>query len=214
MRLTDVCPFTLGVDSGQRDQHGNLHVGLFSPIIDRNTPIPVSRVAPFSTLGDNQRHVDLTVYQGEARLVEGNVKLGKVTVPVPPRPAGHVQINVRFSYDSSGLLEVDVEVPETGTKRNLVIVDEEDTIDAKELETRRKALAKLKFHPRDDDANMAVMARAQRCYESYIGERRDVVGVWILAFESALEKQEPRAIIEAREALIAGLDELDGERYL
>lgn len=121
---------------------------------------------------------------------------------------------MRFSYDSSGLLEVDVEVPETGARRNLVIVDEEDSIDAKELETRRKALAKLKIHPRDDDANMAVMARAQRCYESYIGERRELVGMWILAFESALDKQEPRAIIEAREALIAGLDELDGERYL
>lgn len=214
VRLTDVCPFTLGVDCGERDQHGNIHNGIFSPIIDRNTPIPVSRMAPFGTLVDNQRNVEFGIYQGESRMVAGNVKLGQISIPVPPRPAGHVHVDVRFSYDSSGLLEVDVDIPETGAKRNLVIVDQDEQMSAKELESRRDTLAKLKRHPRDDDINVAVMARAQRCYENYVGDRRTLVGSWILAFEAALGKQEPRAIDEARLALVAGLDELDGERYL
>jgi molecular chaperone HscC len=214
VRLTDVCPFTLGVDSSERDQHGKLHSGLFSPIIDRNTPIPTSRVEMFSTVVDNQKQVEFGVYQGEARLVAGNVKLGQIRMNVPPKPAGHVRIDVRFSYDSSGLLEVDVTVPETGQTRNLVIADQEEDMDDAELARRRAALAKLKVHPREQDANAAVLARAQRLYESFIGDRRDIIGRCILAFEAVLDKQDSRLIEAARTELADQLDELEGERYL
>lgn len=214
VRLTDVCPFTLGVASSEYDHLGRLHTGLFSPIIDRNTPIPASRVSSFGTIRDNQTEVEFPIYQGEARLVEGNVLLGSIRVPVPPRPAGQVAIDCRFTYDSSGLLEVDVTVPETGITRNAVIVDQDDGMSAAEIETRRKALEKLKVHPRDEAENVAVMARAQRCYEGFTAERRDYVGRCILAFEAVLAKQEPRAIEEARDVLARQLDELEGERYL
>jgi molecular chaperone HscC len=214
VRLTDVCPFTLGVDSSERDQHGHLHTGLFAPIIDRNTPIPTSRMDVFGTMADNQKQVEFGIYQGEARQVSGNVKLGQIRVPVPAKPAGHVRIECRFSYDSSGLLEVDVHVPETGLKRNLVIVDQEDDMDAGEIEKRRAALSKLKVHPRDEDANAALLARAQRLYESFTGERRDFVGRAVLMFEATLDKQDSRLVEQAREELTVALDELEGERYL
>jgi molecular chaperone HscC len=214
IRLTDVCPFTLGVDTGHFDQHGRLHTGLFSPIIERNTVIPASRVHSFSTLQDNQRAVEFGIYHGEARRVEGNVKLGSVKVPVPPRPAGLVHIDVRFSYDTSGLLEVDVSVPETGITHQVVICDDGEAPDKAELEPRRKALAALKVHPRDDSANAAVLARAARCYESFIGERRDFIGELMLGFEAVLEKQEPRAIEQARRQVEERLNAIEGERFL
>lgn len=209
IRITDVAPFTLGVDVAERDQHGNVREGLFSPIIERNTPVPCSRERSYSTIGHNQTFVELGIYQGEARLVEQNVKLNQIKVPVPMRPAGQVAVTVRFSYDSSGLLEVDVTVPETGLERSLVIVDEADRKDRKELEKRREELAKLKFHPREDAENIAVMARATRCYESFSGETREVIGQWITMFEGALEKQDPREIADAREQLTANLDRLE-----
>lgn len=214
IRLTDVCPFTLGVDSGEFDQHGRLHTGLFSPIIERNTVIPASRVHPFSTLQNNQKYVEFGIYQGEARRVEGNVKLGSVKLQVPPRPAGQIQIDVRFSYDTSGLLEVDVTVPETGVSRQVVICDDADAPDAAEIEKRRKALAALKIHPRDEAANAAVLARATRCYEGFLGERREMIGELILGFEGVLEKQDPRAIEQARRAVEERLNDLEGERFL
>jgi molecular chaperone HscC len=214
VRLTDVCPFTLGVDTSEYDHMGRLHTGLFSPIIDRNTPIPASRVSSFGTIRDNQTEVEFRIYQGEARLVEGNVLLGNIRVPVPPRPQGQVGVECRFSYDSSGLLEVDVSVPETGITRSAVIVDQDDMMSASELARRQEALAKLKVHPRDEAENAAVMARAQRCYEGFTAERRDHVGRCILAFEAVLAKQDPRLIDEGREILVRQLDELEGERYL
>lgn len=214
IRLTDVCPFSLGVDTTERDARGAWHPGLFSPIIERNTPIPASRISYFRTLSDNQREVQFGIYQGEAREVRNNIKLGQLSVPVPPRPAGEIAVECRFSYDSSGLLEVDVRIPETGLTRNLVIIDEADAMSERELGQRREALAALKFHPRDGSENAALTARATRCYESFIGEHRERIGQAMLLFQSALDRQDPRAIRVAHEELTALLDALEGERFL
>lgn len=212
IRMTDVCPFTLGVDTTEQDQYGNWHQGIFSPIIERNRTIPTSRVKEFGTVQNNQAEVRFGIYQGEARKVDGNVKLGEVKIKVPPRPPGAVVIECRFSYDASGLLEVDVHVPETGEKRQLVI-DGQDS-DEKTLATRRKALEKLKVHPRDKAENTAVMARAQRCFEGLIGDERDFLGRMILGFEGALDHQDDRAIDQMRAELVSALDQIDGESYL
>lgn len=214
IRITDVCPFTLGVDHAVRDGRGGYQTGVFSPIIDRNTPVPVSRMRSYQTISENQRKLEFTIYQGEAREVAGNVKLGKVTVDVPPRAAGEVHCDVRFSYDSSGLLEVDVAVPLTGATRNLVIIDEEDRRAAGDLDKRRAALAALKVHPREDAANQALLARAERSYEDHLGDLRLIVGQWITAFLAALDSQDPRTIAQAAEVLSANLDQLEAEAPL
>ncbi len=214
IRLTDVCPFTLGVDTTERDGRGGFRDGLFSPIIERNTVIPASRESSFSTLTDNQKLVHFGIFQGEARLVSANVKLGEINVPVPPKPAGQVEVLCRFSYDTSGLLEVDVTVPATGVTKQIAIYDEEDSAFTANMEERRTALAKLKFHPRESAENAAAMARAERCYEGHIGDRRDYVGHLISTFTTALETQDNRVIDAARATLTEGLDELEGERFL
>jgi molecular chaperone HscC len=214
IRLTDVCPFTLGVESAERLPGGGIRTGLFSPIIERNTVVPASRIESFHTIGDGQRSVEMGIYQGESRFVAENVKLGTVTIPVPPRRAGEVVVNCRFSYDSSGLLEVDVTVPESGLTRQLVIVDDEEAMDAKGLDRRRAELAKLKLHPRDETANAALLARAKRCYEDHIGDRRAYVGGLISRLEAALDGQDPRQVAAAREEVGQALDAIEGERIL
>ena len=209
IRITDVAPFTLGVGTSTFDQHGRLHDGIFAPIIERNTPVPVSRLEQFYTIADNQKEVALRIFQGEARDVNKNVKLGELTVPVPARPRGEVRIDVRFTYDTSGLLEVDVDVPATGQKRNLVIVDEDDKRTAKDIAASRKRLEKLKVHPRDEAENVAMLARAERAYEGFTGHVRDMIGGLLTEYQGALEKQDPRIIADAREALGQLLDQLD-----
>lgn len=209
IRITDVAPFTLGVNTATRDQLGIFHDDIFAPIIERNTPVPVSRMERFYTLGDNQRQVTFAIYQGEARDVKKNVKLGELTVPVPPRPAGEVQVDVRFTYDTSGLLDVDVAVPATGLTRNLVIVDEDDRRSQKDISESRKRLEKLKVHPREEADNVAMLARAERAYEGFTGHVRDVIGHALTQFQGALEKQDPRLIADARDALGRLLDEID-----
>ncbi len=105
VRLTDVCPFTLGIATSERLPGGGIRDDVFAPIIERNTVVPASRVQSFSTVHNGQRAVNVAVYQGESRSVSANVRLGEISIPVPPAPAGHVAVDCRFSYDASSLLE-------------------------------------------------------------------------------------------------------------
>jgi molecular chaperone HscC len=214
IRLTDVCPFTLGIETAEPLPGGGFRLGIFAPIIERNTVVPASRVETFSTLQDGQRMVEFGIYQGESRDVTENVRLGKVQVPVPRRRVGAVQVQCRFSYDASGLLEVDISVPETGITRQIVIVDDEDAGDEKAFARRRDELARLKIHPREDNANAAVLARARRCYEAHLGDTRVWLGNQLSRFETALDSQDPRTVANAREEIGRLLDELEGERFL
>ncbi len=214
VRLTDVCPFTLGIESSEEGAKGRIEVGLFAPIIERNTVIPASRVQNFAPMRDNQRQVEIKVYQGESRRVESNVFLQSITVPLPPGKRSESGFDVRFSYDVSGLLEVDIEVNQTGAKHQLLIRDSDDGMDDAELEKRRNELAKLKLHPREEAENAAVMARAERCYEGLIGEARQYLGACISQYSTALAGQDPREIAEARADMEKLLAEFDGERIL
>lgn len=209
IRVTDVAPFTLGIDVSDYDQFGNVQTGIFAPMIERSTPVPCSREHSFSTMRDQQRVIEVGVYQGEARSVENNIRLGDLSVQVPPKKAGEVEILVRFTYDTSGLLEVDVKVPLTGAHKNLVIVDEEDKRSSKDIEERKAAIAKLKVHPREDEENVALVARLEKLYEEFTGLTRDTIGKWITDFKGVLEKQDPKLISEAREQLSKALDELE-----
>ncbi len=211
--LTDVCPYSLGVDVTNRLPGGGFEYSVFSPIIERNTAVPVSRAKIYATLDDNQRRITMGIYQGEARLVAENVRIGSLEVAMPRAPAGQA-VEIRFSYDINGLLEVDLHVLASGERQQLVITDPDDTIDPAELERRRLALAALKVHPRDSEANRAAMARAERCWQDFLGDQRDYVGQLIGQFQAALETQDLRIADRARDQLVAALDELEGPGYL
>jgi molecular chaperone HscC len=211
--MTDVCPYSLGVDAAE-GQTGGPHVtGVFVPIIERNTAIPASRESSFSTVADDQTRVAFGIYQGESRWVKDNIELGRIEIPVPRARAGQVRVDCRLSYDINGLLEVDVHVPMSGRRNQLVIVDK-GALSGEELEARRSALAKLKVHPRDTDAVRATLARAGRCYENALGELRGQIGHLITQFELTLERQDPRACEAARLELGRILDSIEGQSFL
>jgi molecular chaperone HscC len=212
--LTDVCPYTLGVAINERLPSGNFQSGVFAPVIERNTIVPASREKEFATLFDGQRLVEVQIYQGESRKVADNIHLGKLEIPVPPGPAGSVVINCRFTYDINGILEVDLHVPATGQRRELVIVDDPSAIEPAELERRRRELAALKIHPREDHVNQAALTRLERCYEQSLGDRREAIGRWLTQFHGILEGQNTRLIADARAKLIKAMDSLEGESYL
>ena len=121
--MTDVAPFTLGIETTithGSDVSGRVR-GQFMPIIERNTVIPVSRSKIVCTIEDNQKVMALRVFQGESRLVKDNVPLGELKIKLPPGPAGKEDVDVRFTYDTSGLLEVQATTVSTGKVTTLVI---------------------------------------------------------------------------------------------
>jgi molecular chaperone HscC len=207
--MTNVAPFSMGIQVCRSEGGRILASGLYLPIIERNTVIPTSRSTIVSCPQDNQRQLLIQVYQGEARHVVDNVELGKLTIPVPPGPAGKERVDIRFTYDVSGLLEVETAVLSTGAKDRLVIEGNPGILTAPEIAERLSKLAHLKIHPRDDAKNQAVMARAERLYEERLGEVRRVIGQMIEDFQIALDRQNPTEIETLREQFSHWLDSID-----
>jgi molecular chaperone HscC len=207
--MTDVAPFTLGIGVSSQSESGAITTGLFLPIIERNTIIPASRSHQVQTMSDNQREVLVPIYQGESRMVKDNARLGELRCPVPRGPAGKEQLDVRFSYDASGLLDVDVTVLSTGLRQNLVIEGNPGVMSKAQLQQRLADLAKLKIHPREQAENKAVMARAERVFEETLGQVRLDVGNAMDQFRAILEQQDPALIAQARERMNAFLDRVD-----
>jgi molecular chaperone HscC len=207
--LTDVSPFTLGVSHGQEAAGGVRTHGLFLPIIERNTIIPASRVKGLATMDDNQTVLSVAIYQGESRFVRDNILLGEIKCQVPAGRAGQESIEVRFSYDSSGLLDVDVTVESTGVRKNLVIEGNPGVLTKAEVAERLAKLSQLKVHPRDDAANIAVLTRADRVFQETLGDVRMTVGEALVSFNLAIERQDTEEIVREREELTSLLNRVD-----
>lgn len=207
--LTDVSPFTLGVEVVEQGPNNVRLEGLFLPIIERNTVIPASRSHLVYTVADNQTQVSVRIYQGESRMVRDNARLGELTVPVPPAPAGKEALDIRFSYDTSGLLEVDVTVVSRKSSQRLVIEGNPGVLSKEEIQRRLDALATLKIHPRDDAVNLAIVERAKRLYEENLGDMRERVAQALTTFLAVLERQNPGEIAELRGQMTSFLDSID-----
>lgn len=207
--LTDVCPFTLG--TGVVDEHGN--AGIFLPVIERNSIVPISVERVLVTAQDNQTQMNISVYQGENRLVRNNVFLGAVQVELPKGKAGSESVKIRYSYDTSGLLEIDATVVSTGRLYMKAIHNSPGFLTDAELEQARIRLEKLKFHPRDAEANRLLLARGERMYSMNTGGKREHIGKVLGEFERILNTQDIPQIEKARVRLAAVLNELDSEEW-
>lgn len=207
--LTDVCPYTLGTEV--QNEHG---AGQFFPIIERNSVVPISIERGLVTVQDNQTEMMIGVYQGENRRVSQNVFLGFLKVPVPRGKAGEQQVLIRYSYDTNGLLEIDAKVLSTGKEFNKVIENAPGVLNQSELAAAREKLAKLKFHPREDELNKNLLARGERIYNASIGNKREQIGQYLAQFEAILNNQNLQEIAKAQSKLETILSEFDTEDWI
>lgn len=208
--VTDVCPFTLGVEIS-KDFGGETRGGYFLPIIHRNTTIPVSRVERVQTISPNQTEVRVRVFQGESRKVEGSLSLGEFVVRGIPRGPSGQSIDIRFTYDLNGVLEVEATVVETESKHGLVIAQHARGLSAQEIAEAVTKMADLKHHPREDAVNRFLLKRAERLFEELPrGEREELTRI-LDGFESSLDRQDDAATIgQWRDLLSEFLKRVDG----
>ncbi len=207
--LTDVCPYTLGTNISVEKPGGYYESGHFLPIIERNTVIPVSRTDRLYTLHDNQTMIRVEVLQGESRFAKDNILLGELNIPVPMAAKGEQAVDLRYTYDINGLLEVEVTVVSTGAQKRLVIEKNPGYLSEEEVEQRLEDLAAIKIHPRDQEENRLLMARGERLYEENIGEVRMYVASCLEQFEEALDRQDPIGVREAAKVLKEQLDNIE-----
>jgi molecular chaperone DnaK len=138
MVLLDVTPLTLGIETlGE----------VMTPLIERNTTIPVKKKKVFSTAADYQPAVTVHVLQGERPMARDNTSLGMFNLEgIPPAPRGVPQIEVAFDIDASGILNVSAKDLGTGKEQKITITASTKLSD-KEIE---KMVSAAKEHEEED----------------------------------------------------------------
>ena len=206
--LTDVCPYTLGVGVSESDAQGRQIDGIFSPIIERNSTVPVSKVQSYSPIADFQTQLSLKIFQGESPRVVNNVALGELQVALPKLKASENSVDVRFTYDVNGLLQVEALVKSSNKRYELVIQQNPGLLSDAEIRARLAELSALKVHPREAQANTALIARAERLYAEFLTER-ELIKAHMTGFMAKLESQDLALISRARVEFQAFLDSLE-----
>ena len=199
--MTDVCPYTMGVETSRQLSNGTHVAGQFSPIIERNTVVPVSRVETYFPTNDGQADVDLQIYQGESRLVHDNIHLGTLNIPLPSKKREEGGLDVRFTYDVNGLLEIEATTHLDQAQHRMVIDSRHSSMTDADIQRRLAELAELKIHPREKAENRALLASAERLYQMTRGDSRDLIANEIALFEGALRTQDERTLKHARSRL-------------
>ena len=113
--LLDVTPLTLGIETLG---------GVMTPLVPRNTTIPVSKSQVFSTAENNQTAVDIQVLQGERPMARDNKSLGMFRLEgIAPAMRGIPQIEVTFDIDANGIVNVSAKDKATGKEQKITITN-------------------------------------------------------------------------------------------
>jgi molecular chaperone DnaK len=132
--LLDITPLSLGVKT---------FGGAFTRIINANTTIPTNRSLIFSTVEDNQKEVEIEIFQGERELAEENKLLGKFTLlDVRSAPRGVPRIEVTFSININGIMNVSA-VDLSSKNKKEILISQSGLLSKEEVEKLREEAQKL-----------------------------------------------------------------------
>lgn len=201
--VTDVLGHSLGVEIS-REGEDRFLPGYFLPVLHRNTTLPARRVERLSTLHPRQRTLKVSVYQGEHRYTRLNRPLGSFEVQdIPPAPSEEARqaVDIAFTHDLNGLLEVEATIVETGAKASILIEQQAGRLSPEARERAVRALARLKVHPRELLPNRLLLEQAAAALARAEGPQAAILDAALLSFEDALERQHPEAVQAAAAVL-------------
>jgi len=188
--LLDVTPLTLGIETLG---------GVMTPLVPRNTTIPVSKSQVFSTAENNQTAVDIMVYQGERPMARDNKSLGMFRLDgIAPAMRGIPQIEVTFDIDANGIVNVSAKDKATNKEQKITITNSsnlsEDDIDKMVKEAEANAA---------DDKKKKEEAEVKNNATSLIGSAERIVK----DFEGKIDSADETKLNEQKDALQKALDE-------
>ena len=169
--LLDVTPLTLGIETLG---------GVMTPLVPRNTTIPVSKSQTFSTADDNQTAVDIHVLQGERPMASDNKSLGMFRLDgIPPAMKGMPQIEVTFDIDANGIVNVTAKDKATNKEQKITITNSSNLSDSdidrmvKEAEMNADADKKKKENAEIKNNAESLITAADRIVKDFEGKISD-----------------------------------------
>jgi molecular chaperone DnaK len=213
--LLDVTPLTMGIETLG---------GVATPLIERNTTIPVKKSQIFSTAADSQPSVEIHILQGERGIASANKTLGRFVLDgIPPAPRGMPQIEVTFDIDSNGILHVNAKDLGTGKEQSISIQKpgglsdeeiermvkdaelhaEEDQARKEEVETRNNA----------DSLVNAAEKTVKEAGDVATDQQKEQVEAAIADLKTALEGEDLEAIKGKTEALQESVYKVSAAMY-
>lgn len=182
--LLDVTPLSLGIETIG---------GVFSPLISRNTTLPICKTQIFSTAADGQTEVQVKVYQGERQMVIDNQLLGEFVLSgFPPAPRGTAKIEITFDIDANGI--VNVSAKDLGTNKDASItISVSNGLSKEEIE---KMVKEAERHREEDTKKRNIIEEKNKAENSLADVER-------LLEKSSKEDAEPVSVIcsEMKEAI-------------
>jgi molecular chaperone DnaK len=149
--LLDVTPLSLGVETLG---------GVMTVLIERNTTIPTKKSEIFSTAADGQTAVDIHVLQGERKMADDNMTLGRFRLEgIPASPRGVPQIEVTFDIDANGILNVHAKDKATGKEQRITITASTN-LDKSEVE---QMVNEAKKHAEEDERRRQFVELKNQC---------------------------------------------------
>lgn len=214
LMMTDVCPFSLGVDILNRNERLDDTKGsLMSFVIERNSVLPTEASRRYVTARDNQDRMHFEIYQGENYYVNQNIKIGEISIDVPKAPAGREGAIITFRYDINSILDIKVVNSTTGNEAHMVIQQSGHAMTPEQIEQKRNELDALRLIPYENEENRAAMAYAERLYSETSEGLREHIGFLLDGFHRALCSSSPIAIVKARRDLLARLHAIEQECF-
>ena len=213
--LLDVTPLSLGLET---EGH------IFTKLIERNSTIPTSKSQVFSTAADGQTTVEINVLQGERQMAYDNKSLGRFQLTgIAPAPRGVPQIEVTFSIDRNGIVNVSAKDKATGHEQNITITastnltEEEINQRVKEAEQyaeqdkKRKEEVETLNHA--DSLIYETEKQLRENGEKLSDEDKNTIQSEIDAFKKVREGNDAAAIKNAMEAFTQKVYAIFGKLY-
>lgn len=213
--LLDVTPLSLGIETLG---------GVATPLIERNTTIPVKKSQIFSTAADSQPSVEIHILQGERGIASANKTLGRFILDgIPPAPRGMPQIEVTFDIDANGILNVKAKDLGTNKEQSISIQkpgglsDEEIDKMVKDAELHAEDDRKRKEQVEVKNAGESLVNAAEKTVkeagDTISDEEKSKVETAIADLKDALEKDDLDDIKSKTEKLQTAVYDISAAMY-